>query len=135
NNWQLIRDPLPAMEWREMPGGRVVRSSGLATSGGFPDAPLAIPANQKVTLLLDNAELTTAFTNLVVSGGKDATIRVTYAEALKDAKGEKGNRNEIAGKQIIGVYDEYIADGAENRTFFSLVWRTWRYLQLDIETR
>lgn len=136
NNWQLVRDQLPAMEWREMPGGRVARSSGLATSagGGFPDAPLTIPQNQKVTLLLDNAALTTAFTNLLVSGGKDATIRVTYAEALKDAKGEKGNRNEIAGKQIIGVFDEYIADGAENRTLSSLVWRTWRYLQLDIET-
>ena len=137
NNWQLIRDPLPAMERREMPGGRIVKASGLASiakSGGFPDAPLAIPPNQKVTLLLDNAELTTAFTNLVVSGGKDASIRVTYAEALKDAKGEKGNRNEIAGKQIIGVYDEYIADGVDNRTFSSLVWRTWRYLQLDIET-
>src|SRR5438874_2112196 len=134
NNWQLVRDPLPAMEWRERPGGRVVRASGLATTRGFPDAPLTIPASQKVTLLLDNAELTTAFTNLVVSSGKDASIRVTYAEALKDAKGEKGNRNAVAGKEIIGVYDEYIADGAENRTFTSLVWRTWRYLQLDIQT-
>jgi len=134
NNWQLVRDPLPAMEWKEMPAGRIVRASGLATMGGFPDAPLAIAANQKVTLLLDNSELTTAFTNLVVSGGKGATIRVTYAEALKDTKGEKGNRNAIAGKEIIGVHDEYIADGADNRTFSSLVWRTWRYLQLDIET-
>ena len=134
NNWQLVRDPLPAMEWREMPGGRVVRASGLAITRGFPDAPLTIPPNQKVTLLLDNAQLTTAFTNLVVSGGKDASIRVTYSEALKDAKGEKGNRNAIAGKEITGVYDAYIADGAENRTFTSLVWRTWRYLQLDIET-
>jgi alpha-L-rhamnosidase len=134
NNWQLVRDPLPAMESRETSVGRIVRASGLATTGGFPGAPLAIAPNQKVTLLLDSAELTTAFTNLVVSGGKDASIRVTYAEALKDAKGEKGDRNEIAGKQIIGVYDEYIADGAENRTFSSLVWRTWRYLQLDIET-
>ena len=137
NNWQLIRDPLPPMEWREKPCGRIVRASGMATnatSGGFPDAPLAIAPNQKVTLLLDNSELTTAFTNLVVSGGKDASIRVTYAEALKDAKGEKGNRNEIAGKNIVGVYDEYIADGAEKRTLSSLVWRTWRYLQLDIET-
>ncbi len=134
NNWQLIRDPLPAMEWRETPGGRIVRASGMAATGGFPDAPLEIAANQKVSLLLDNTVLTTAFTNLVVSDGKDASIRVTYAEALKDAKGEKGNRNEIAGKKIVGVYDEYIADGAENRTFTSLVWRTWRYLQLDIET-
>jgi alpha-L-rhamnosidase len=135
NNWQLIRDPLPAMEWHKMPGGRAVRASGIALSARFPDTPMAIPPNQKVTLLLDNTELTTAFTNLLVSGGKDASIRVTYAEALNDAKGEKGNRNEIVGKQIIGVYDEYIADGADNRTFSSLVWRTWRYLQLDIETR
>jgi len=135
NNWQLIRDPLPAMDWRETPGGQIVRMSGIATAGGFPDAPLEVAANQKVSLLLDNTVLTTAFTNLVVSGGKDASIRVTYAEALKDAKGEKGNRNEIAGKKIIGVYDEYITDGAENRTLSSLVWRTWRYLQLDIETR
>ncbi len=134
NNWQLIRDPLPAMEWREMPGGRVVRSSGLTTNGRFPDGPIEIGANQKVSILLDNGELTTAFAELAISGGKDASIRVTYAEALKDDKGEKGNRNEIAGKKIIGVYDEYVADGAANRTLKSLVWRTWRYLQLDIET-
>ena len=134
NNWQLVRDPLPTMEWREMPGGRVVRSSGLTTTGGFPDRPVEIGANQKVSILLDNGELTTAFTELAISGGKDAGIRVTYAEALKDEKGEKGNRNEIAGKKIVGVYDEYVADGAANRTLKSLVWRTWRYLQLDIET-
>src|SRR5580692_1469608 len=134
NNWQLIRDPLPAMEWRETPGGRVVRSSGLTTTGEFPNAPVAIGANQKVSILLDNGGLTTAFTDLTISGGKDATIRVTYAEALKDGKGEKGNRNEIAGKKIVGVHDEYVADGAAYRTLKSLVWRTWRYLQLDIET-
>jgi alpha-L-rhamnosidase len=134
NNWQLVRDPLPAMEWREMPGGRVVRSSGIATNGGFPDGPVEIAANQKVSILLDNGELTTAFPELAVSGGKDASIRVTYAEALKDAKGEKGNRSEIAGKKITGVYDEYVADGSANRALKSLVWRTWRYLQIDIET-
>jgi alpha-L-rhamnosidase len=134
NNWQLVRDPLPAMEWREMPGGRVVRSSGITAVGRFPDDVLEIGANQKASILLDNGELTTAFTELAISGGRDASIRVTYAEALKDAKGEKGNRNEIAGKKIVGVYDQYVADGAANRTLQSLVWRTWRYLQLDIET-
>jgi alpha-L-rhamnosidase len=134
NNWQLVRDPLPAMEWRETPGSRVVRSSGLTATGGFPDGPVEIGANRKVSILLDNGELTTAFTDLPVSGGKDARIRVTYAEALKDDKGEKGNRNEIAGKKIIGVYDEFVADGAPNRMLKSLVWRTWRYIQLDIET-
>jgi alpha-L-rhamnosidase len=134
NNWQLVRDPLPAMEWRETLGGRVVRSSGVTTTGGFPDEAVEIGANQKVSILLDNGELTTAFAELAVGGGKGASIRVTYAEALKDAKGEKGNRNEIAGKKIIGIYDEFVADGARNRTLKSLVWRTWRYIQLDIET-
>src|SRR5580698_291193 len=71
NNWQLVRDPLPAMEWREMPGGRVVRSSGLTMTGGFPDRPVEIGANQKVSILLDNGELTTAFMELAISGGKD----------------------------------------------------------------
>src|SRR5207245_11185309 len=121
NNWQLHRNPLPSIEGRETPRGQIVRATGIASVGGFPDAPLEIAANQKVSLLLDNTVLTTAFINLVVSGGKDASIRVTYAEALKDAKGEKGNRNEIAGKKIIGVCDEYIADGAQNKTFSSLV--------------
>jgi alpha-L-rhamnosidase len=134
NNWQLVKNPLPGMESREKPGGRVVRSSGLTTNGGFPDGPVEIAAHQKVSILLDNGELTTAFAELAVSGGRDARIRVTYAEALKNDKGEKGNRNEIAGKNITGVYDEYVADGAARRTLKSLVWRTWRYLQLDIET-
>jgi alpha-L-rhamnosidase len=134
NNWQLVRDALPPMEWREQTGGRVVRASRAGTTDGFPNSPITIGANQKATILIDNGELTTAHANLALSGGKDATIRMIYAEALKDAKGEKGNRNEIAGKQITGVYDEYIADGGDNREFSSLVWRTWRYLQLDIET-
>ena len=59
---------------------------------------------------------------------------LTYAEALFNDKGEKGNRNDIAGKHIEGIFDEFIADGAQNRTFMPLGWKTWRYLQLDIET-
>ncbi len=70
NNWQLVRDPLPAMEWREMPGGRVVRSSGLTTTAGFPDGSVEIGANQKVSILLDNGELTTAFAELASAAGK-----------------------------------------------------------------
>jgi hypothetical protein len=78
--------------------------------------------------------LTTAFPELTVSGGRGATVRLIYAEALFDAKGEKGNRNEVAGKEIQGILDEFVPDGVANRVFMPLGWKTWRYLQLDVET-
>jgi len=72
---------------------------------------------------------------IAVKGGKGATIRLTYAEALVDAKGEKGNRNEVEGKHIEGVVDEFWPGGGEaGREFSPLSWRTWRYLQIDVET-
>jgi hypothetical protein len=70
----------------------------------------------------------------MVSGGAKSTIRLTYAEALVDSNGAKGNRNDIAGKHIVGIFDEFLPAGSEQRRFMPLAWRTWRYLQLDINT-
>ena len=134
DNWQLVADPLPPMqeEWR--PAGRVVRATGMEVPNSFPGQAFTVPANSRISVLLDNAILTTAYPELRLSGGKDAVARLTYAEALVDDKGEKGNRNEVAGKHIAGVFDEFVADGAEQRAFAPLGWKTWRYLQLDVET-
>src|SRR6185312_8275486 len=134
DNWQLVPDPLPAMQLQLAPAGSVVRTQGIETPFGFPSAPLAVPTHSKISILLDDSHLTTAYPALTVSGGRGATIRLTYAEALFSDKGEKGNRNDIAGKHIEGIFDEFIADGAANRTFMPLGWKTWRYLQLDIQT-
>jgi len=59
--------------------------------------------------------VTTGYPVLAVSGGRGATIRLTYAEALYDAKGQKGNRNEIAGKHIEGMSDEFLPAAARRR--------------------
>src|SRR5262249_23788901 len=134
NNWELVPDSLPAMQMEFNPAGHLVGSSGIETSGNFPDGVLEIPASTKATLLLDESQLTTAYPELTVSGGAKSAIRLTYAEALVDPKGEKGNRNEISGKHIIGIFDEFLPDGSGSRTFMPLGWRTWRYLQLDIKT-
>lgn len=133
-NWQLMPDLLPAMEMEPTPPGRVVRSSGIQVSGNFPSTAFEIPAHASITLLLDQSHLTTAYPELTVSGGAKSTIRLTYAEALVDNKEEKGNRNEIAGKHIVGIFDEFLPDGSSSRRFMPLGWRTWRYLQLNIDT-
>ena len=134
DNWQLVADPLPPMqeEWR--PAGRVVRASGVEVPKNFPGQAFTVPANSKASILIDNEMLTTAYPELTLSGGKDAIARLTYAEALVDDKGEKGNRNEIAGKHIAGIFDEFVADGSEARAFMPLGWKAWRYMQLDVET-
>lgn len=134
NNWQLMPDPLPSMQMELSPAGRVVHATGMQPPSDFPGSPLEIPAHSKVSLLLDQSYLTTAYPELTVTGGAQSTIRLTYAEALFDRNGQKGNRNEIVDKHIVGIFDEFLPDGTPGRRFTPLVWRTWRYLQLDIDT-
>ncbi|MFT3750695.1 MAG: family 78 glycoside hydrolase catalytic domain [Agriterribacter sp.] len=95
---------------------------------------LKINKQSKVSFLLDNGVLTVGYPALKISGGKQSRIKITYAEALLDKSGNKGNRNEIEGKEIKGYHDIYIADGGKNRSFESLWLRTFRYVQIDIET-
>ncbi len=134
NNWQLVPDSLPPMQMELMSAGQVVRSTGIDMPAGFPEKVFTVPPHTKASVLIDNSHLTTAYPELTVSGGRGSLIRLTYAEALFDGKNQKGNRNEIVGKRILGVFDEFVPDGAPNRTFTPLGWKTWRYLQLDIET-
>ena len=134
-NWELVQDLLPPMEHRLDAAGEPVRAEGLPVLPAFPAQPLEIPANTHVTLLLDHRVMLTAYPELTVSGGRDAAIRLTYSEALYDAQGQKGNRNEIAGRQIVGLTDEFFADGGAERHFEPLWWRTWRYLQIEVTTK
>ncbi|HEX3987732.1 MAG TPA: alpha-L-rhamnosidase C-terminal domain-containing protein [Acidobacteriaceae bacterium] len=135
NNWELVQDPLPPMEHRLVDAGVPVRQEGLPSLPGFPAAPLTIPAHTHVVLLLDHRVLQTAYPELTVSGGRNATIAVTYSEALYDAHGDKGNRNQITGRHIAGITDRFFAGGGDQRSFVPLWWRTWRYLQLDVTTQ
>jgi alpha-L-rhamnosidase len=134
NNWQLTADPLPQMTMERQAMGTVVRKSDADVAGESVNPEYSIAAHSRATLLLDRGYLTTAYPEVTANGGAGATVRLTYAEALLDAKGEKGNRNEIDGKHIVGVYDEFALDGAKDRVYQPLVWRTWRYLQIDIAT-
>src|SRR5271165_2013418 len=129
----LVPDTLPAMEYEEVPAGRVVRAD-LPAAQSFPESPVTVPANAHIRILLDRATLTTAYPELTTSGGSGAHIRETYTEALYDSEQKRGNRNEVGNRQALGLYDEFLPDGGANRVFMPLWWRVWRYLELDIET-
>ncbi|MEO6360659.1 MAG: alpha-L-rhamnosidase N-terminal domain-containing protein, partial [Sphingomicrobium sp.] len=136
SEWQLTPRRIPQMEERPIRFAAVRRSEGIAAPASFlaGKSPLTIPANSKVSLLLDQRELTMGYPMLVASGGKGAAATLTYAEGLFDAKGHKGNRDEIAGKKMMGVKDRFLFDGGDKRHFQTLWLRTWRYVQLDVET-
>lgn len=133
NNWQLVADPLPTMEMKEVPTGTVVRSTGTEAPKDGATEGFVVAANTKASVLLDHGELLTGYPQLRVEGGAGSRIRLTYAEALYDTKGQKGNRNEIQGKHILGLADEFLPGGGAVE-FQPLAWRTWRFLQVDVET-
>lgn len=135
--WTLVPRTIPAMEERPERLARVARASGVATDDRLltGEQPLTVPPHTQATLLLDQSHLTTAYPEIEVSNGRGATIRLTYAEALFDCDGRKGNRNEIDGKEIRGQQDLFRPDGGAHRRFRPLWWRTYRYLQLDVETQ
>jgi len=131
--WALVPDALPHMAYESEDAGHVVRT-GIPAANAFPTQPAAVPAHTKEHILLDRSELTTAYPKLTFSGGKGSHVTLTYAEALYDEKLHKGNRNEVGTRKAMGLTDEIYPDGAAHRVFETLWWRTWRYLDIAVET-
>jgi alpha-L-rhamnosidase len=136
NLWTLVPRNIPPMEETKQRIIAVRRAEGIKTDARFLTGKhqLTIPPHQKVSILLDQTFNTVAYPELLVSKGKGAMIKMTYAEALVDQNGNKKNRNEIEQMHIQGNYDVFIADGGEKRNFRPLWLRTYRYMQLDITT-
>lgn len=133
SDWWLEPDPLPPMEFAEVPSGHVVRSSSQAAIS-FPAAATIVPPNTEASLLLDAGVVLSAYPQLIVTGGKGSRIQLVYTEALYDSKQLRGNRNEVGDRVALGVTDEFIPDGGETRAFMPLWWRTWRYVKMRIRT-
>lgn len=136
NIWTLAPRTIPQMEEKMQRMNKVVRTEGTNANSDFlkGNAPLKIPAHSSEKILIDQSFETVGYPVLKVSGGKNSMVKLTYAEALYDKNGQKGNRNEIEGKTITGLFDIFYPDGEKGRSFSPLWIRTWRYLQLDVET-
>ncbi len=152
--WGLVQDALPAMEFSATEAGKNVRAQFLSAAevigepgkmpmigssprleiNDFPDRSVIVQPGAHARLLLDRKTLTTAYPRLIVSGGKGAKIRLTYAEALYDKDQHKGDRDAVADRKALGLSDSFLPDGGAHRVFEPLWWRTWRYLDLDIVT-
>lgn len=134
--WKLVPRSIPRMERETQRFSAVDRSVNVKVPADFlrGEEGLLLPPDTEATILLDQARLTTAYPVLRVSGGAGSRIKVTYAEALYGEDGRKGNRDAIDGKTIRGLHDVFLPDGGDDRTFRPLWWRTFRYVQLDVET-
>ncbi|ESQ89246.1 hypothetical protein ABAC460_13190 [Asticcacaulis sp. AC460] len=126
--WTLVPSQLPQMAYRPLPIGKVVRTT-------LPEATLqtTIPAHTKASILIDQGQVISAYPEVSIDGSEGASVKLTYAEALYDATGKKGDRSEVADRRIIGLDDSFKISGGEH-TYRSLWWRTFRYVQLDITT-
>lgn len=135
-HWVMQPRGIPLMENTPTRLARVRRISGAGLPpAGWLEGKSAwrIPAGSKLSVLLDNDVETSAYLELLTSGGRGSSIKLTYAEALYK-NGKKGNRNEIDGYEIRGYHDVLRPDGGSKRIFKTLWFRAYRYIQLDIET-
>lgn len=136
-DWGLEPRTIPLMEAYPQRFAKIRKTENISVDEAFISGSksLFIPANKKVTILFDQGELTTAYPELLVSGGNGAEIELKYSEALFDDKGLKGNRDLTEGKKMKGYADYFLPDGGEQRLFRPLWFRTWRYLQLTVITK
>lgn len=136
NGWMLTPRSTPALEFSSEKSPWIKKVEGMSLGPGvFGNSKVAIGPNRKASILLDQTYLTNAYPTFYFSGGKGTSIKITYAEALYGPERSKGDRNDIDGKKIIGRYDRIIADGSAVQEFTPLAYRTYRYIQLDIETQ
>ena len=125
---------LPLLTWKNENIGKIVRSENMNKSSFPTSGELTIAPNKKIIFLIDQKFVTNGFPELVFSKGKNARIKIKYAENLFGKDHEKGNRNEIENKALLGYYDYVVSNGMAMQKFIPNWMRTFRFVQLEIET-
>lgn len=103
--------------------------------------PVTIPANTRVRAIIDFEDYPCAFARVSTTGGRGASVRVGWAEALYvpqedgKAKGFAKGRAGIEGSLFVGFADTFTTDGGTERAFDSLWWGCGRYAEIVVDTR
>jgi hypothetical protein len=110
---------------------RLVRGKGTVT----------LPPGTLRRVLIDLQDYTTAYPELVTSGGAGSQVRLHWAESLylgltttRQHRSPKGSRDEIEGKFFCGIGDLFLPDGGPHRRFETLWWEAGRYIELVVQT-
>lgn len=122
NDWRLLAPrPIGPLYQERQNFAAITSQQGIIADAAFlkGTAPLTVPAKRKVRLQLDCGQQTTGFPEILVSGGMNATIKITYQAAYNSHT---------------TVQDVIRPDGGSRRRFMPSGYRTFRYVQLDIET-
>ena len=126
---------LPLLSWDEEPVGSIVRSSNPLDTAFPKTGELRVAPNKNITFLIDRQYVTNGFPELIFSKGKSAKITIKYAENLFGENNEKGDRNNIENKQLLGYYDEVISNGNVAQKFIPNWMRTFRFIAFEITTK
>ncbi|MCW3463069.1 alpha-L-rhamnosidase N-terminal domain-containing protein [Chitinophaga nivalis] len=121
-SWRLLTPAaLGALQQEATRFKTIVKQTGVTADSGFLKGvqPLTLPAKRKSTLLLDYGHFTTGFPEILLSGGADATVKINYLQ-------------EPAGPAM--VQDIMVPDGGKRRRFSPSGYRSFRYVQLEVET-
>jgi alpha-L-rhamnosidase len=132
--WQLYPRRIPFLESKETRFTKLIRREGSIEGKFIKGRKTTVPSRNKAVILIEHDRLTNGYPILKVSQGKNSKIKITYAEALVDNDFQKADRNQTKGMGCKGLYDIFIPDGGENRTFKPLWYRTFRFVKLEIET-
>jgi alpha-L-rhamnosidase len=117
--------------------GKIIKISGAEKNESFLNSKTwTVPPHAKISLIIDQTYETIGYPELNLSAGKDATIRLMYAEnMIYKNKGPKGDRSDFENKYLVGIKDYFTSDGGENRVFRPSYLRPFRFIQVDIETQ
>ena len=105
----------------------------------------AVPSHTQMRFIWDLEDYACAYPELVVSGGKGAQIRWSWAESLYGDESSdlpieklylsKGNRNEFLGKCVLrSMDDRFVCDGRTLAKFTTPWWRSGRWVEIAVET-
>ncbi|WP_438479246.1 alpha-L-rhamnosidase-related protein [Oleiharenicola lentus] len=158
--WRLQAGSLPEQQRAIFTVGRVRSIAHTLTDGPFEEnetqhaesdawtrlfrgaGEINIPPHSERTVLWDFEAYGCGYARLETRGGAGARVRIDWAEALHVAAKRsevtkstpKSQRDEIAGKLIVGFGDEFFPSDS-SVAFPSFWWRSGRYLRVQVRTQ